>query len=177
MLTWDAMPPEHREEAVDRGGNRVEQLANNFAAAVLMPADSVARFGDWSRVGDDVLIRRLNAAADELHVTSSALRWRLVALGALSLARARGLPDAALRRNGREDAENVRPAPFSRPYMEVIGLAIERGLISVRRAARLLDLTVEGGERRVRCTPCLPIQSSYEESWSGIAAVCSWTRT
>ena len=144
VLTWDAMPPEHREEAVDRGGNRVEQLANNFAAAVLMPADSVARFGDWSRVGDDVLIRRLNAAADELHVTSSALRWRLVALGALSLARARGLPDAALRHNGHEDAENVRPAPFSRPFMEVIGLAIERGLVSVRRAAGLLDLTVEG---------------------------------
>ena len=28
--------------------------------------------------------------------------------------------------------------------MEVIGLAIERGLVSVRRAAGLLDLTVEG---------------------------------
>ena len=144
VLTWDAMPPEHREEAVDRGGNRVEQLANNFAAAVLMPTDTVARFGDWSRSGDDALTARLNAAADELHVTSSALRWRLVALGAMSLARARGLPDAALRRNGREDAENVCPAPFSRPFIEVIGLAIERGLISVRRAARLLDLTVEG---------------------------------
>ena len=144
VLTWDAMPPEHWEEAVDSGGNRVEQLANNFAAALLMPADSVARFGDWASHGDEALIARLNAAADELHVTSSALRWRLVALRALSLARARALPDVALRHNGREDVDNVRPALFSRPFMEVIGLAIEQGLVSVRRAAGLLDLTVEG---------------------------------
>ncbi len=144
VLTWDAMPPEHREEARDTGGNRVEQLANNFAAAVLMPADSVAQFGDWSRGGDDALIVRLNAAADELLVTSSALRWRLVALGVLSLARARDLPETALRHNGREDSVNVRPTPFSRPFMEVIGLAIERGLVSVRRAAELLDVTIEG---------------------------------
>ena len=34
ILTWDAMPPEHVESAGDFGGNRVEQLANNFAAAV-----------------------------------------------------------------------------------------------------------------------------------------------
>ena len=40
ILTWDAMPPEHVESASDFGGNRVEQLANNFAAAVLMPAKS-----------------------------------------------------------------------------------------------------------------------------------------
>lgn len=143
VLTWDTMPPEHWEEAMDTGGSRVEQLANNFAAAVLMPADSLARFGDWSRRSDDALIAGLNAAADELHVTASALRWRLVALGALSLGRARNLPDTALRHNGREDVDNVRPALFSQPFMEVIGLALERGLVSVRRAATLLDLTVE----------------------------------
>ncbi len=144
VLTWDAMPPEHREEAVDSGGNRVEQLANNFAAALLMPADRVARFGDWAKHDDDALIARLNAAADELHVTSSALRWRLVALGALSLARARALPNVALRHNGREDADNIRSVLFSRPFMEVIGLALEQGLVSVRRAAGMLGLTVEG---------------------------------
>ena len=143
VLTWDAMPPAHREQAVDSGGNRVEQLANNFASALLMPADRVARFGDWASHDDDGLIERLNAAADELHVTASALRWRLVALGALGLARARALPEVALRHNGREDADSVRPALFSRPFMEVVGLAIERGLVSVRRAAGLLDLTVE----------------------------------
>ncbi len=41
ILTWDAMPPEHSEAARETGGNRAEQLANNFAAAVLMPAASL----------------------------------------------------------------------------------------------------------------------------------------
>ena len=143
ILTWDAMPPEHLEEARETGGNRVEQLANNFAAAVLMPAGAVARFGDWSAHGQDTLIARLNAAADELHVTASALKWRLVALGVLASATAHAVPDAALRHNGRADAEDVPPAPFSRPFMDVVGLAIGNGLVSVRRAAALLDLTVE----------------------------------
>jgi Zn-dependent peptidase ImmA (M78 family) len=38
ILTWDAMPPEHVEEASEQSKSRVEQLANNFASALLMPA-------------------------------------------------------------------------------------------------------------------------------------------
>ena len=143
LLTWDAMPPEHLEEARETGGNRVEQLANNFAAALLMPADTLARFGDWSGYEQEALIVRLNAAADELHVTASALKWRLVALGALTSATARAVPDAVLRHNGRDEAENVPPALFSRPFVEIVGLAIGDGFVSVRRAAALLELGVE----------------------------------
>lgn len=144
ILTWDAMPPEHSEEAKEVGGNRVEQLANNFAAAVLMPAETLKRFGNWSGLAEEALIARLNAAADELHVTASALKWRLVALGALKPVVARTLPDAALRNNGRGSAvEDIPPALFSRPFVEVIGLAIDEGHVSVRRAAGLLDLSVE----------------------------------
>ena len=143
LLTWDAMPPEHLEEARETGGNRVEQLANNFAAAVLMPADTVARFGHWSEPGRPELIARLNAVADELQVTASALKWRLVALGALTPATARAIPDGALRRNGRKNVEKAPPALFARTFMEIFGLAIGDGLVSVRRAAALLDLNVE----------------------------------
>ena len=144
ILTWDAMPPEHSEEAKEVGGNRVEQLANNFAAAVLMPAETLKRFGDWSGLAEEALIARLNATADELHVTASALKWRLVARGALKPVVARALPDAALRNNGRESAvEETPPALFSRSFVEVIGLAIDEGHVSVRRVASLLDLSVE----------------------------------
>ena len=114
ILTWDAMPPEHSEAAQETGGNRVEQLANNFAAAVLMPSASLRRFGGWADLAAEELIRRLNAAADELQVTSSALRWRLVALGELKPAAARALPEAALRNNGRAEADDVSPAPVFR---------------------------------------------------------------
>lgn len=144
ILTWDAMPPEHAEAVRETGGNRVEQLANNFAAAALMPAAVLRRFGGWAGLAEEALIRRLNTAAVELHVTSSALRWRLVALGELKPAAARALPEVALRNNGRAEAETPPPAPFSRPFMEVMGLAIDQGLVSVRRLAGLLDVTVEG---------------------------------
>ena len=81
--------------------------------------------------------------ANELHVTASVLKWRLVALGALTSTTARAVPDAALRRNGRGEAEDVPPALFSRPFMEVLGLAIGQGVVSMRRAATLLDLSVD----------------------------------
>ena len=143
LLTWDAMPPAHYEEATDTGGNRVEQLANNFSSAVLMPTGILEGFGSWSSLSGDELVRRLNRVADQLQVTASALKWRLVALGALSPAPARLIPDAALRNNGRTVPEHAPPARFSKPFMEVMGRAMDCGHVSVRRMAALLDLTVE----------------------------------
>ena len=143
VLTWEAMPPEHSEDAGETGGNRVEQLANNFAGAVLMPVGALERFGDWSHLDREELIVRLNSAADDLHVTSSALSWRLVALGKLTATAARSLPETALRNNGHDDVEAIPPPLFSKPFMEVVGLAIDKGLVSARRAAALLDGTIE----------------------------------
>ena len=143
VLTWDAMPPEHSEEARETGGNRVEQLANSFASALLMPVHVLERFGDWSAIAAAELPARLNAAADELLVTASALKWRLVTLGRLKPAAARAVPDATLRHNGRSAAQATTPPLFSRPFMEVIALAVDQGRVSARRAAGLLDLTVD----------------------------------
>ncbi len=143
VLTWDAMPPRHSEEVRETGGNRVEQLANNFAAAVLMPAATLKRHGDWTSLGGEGLIDRLNAVADKLRVTSSALRWRLVALGQLKRSVAHAVPEAALRNNGQEVAGGVTPALYSKPFLEVLCRAVLDGLVSMRRVAGLLDLTTE----------------------------------
>ena len=143
ILTWDAMPPEHSEDAREVGGNRVEQLANSFASAVLMPTPVLDRFGDWTEVGEQELVPRLNAAADELQVTASALKWRLVALNRLKSVTARAIPDAALRNNGHDVAPTAVPPLFSKPFMEVIALAVDEGHVSTRRAGALLDLTVD----------------------------------
>ncbi len=142
ILTWDAMPPEHAEEAVEVSRNRIEQLANSFASAVLMPAAIVDRFGDWGAVVEADLPRRLMAAAEELRVTGSALKWRLAALGRIGQAAARAIPDAALRRH-RKAAAGETPLLFSRPFVEIIGLAIAEGRVSTRRAAGLLDMTLD----------------------------------
>ena len=143
ILTWDAMPPEHFEEAIETGGNRVEQFANNFAAATLMPVRTLEQLGNWSNLAEEKLIAQLNAVADELHVTSSTLRWRLVALGELKSTIARSLPEEALRNNGRDAVDGELPALFSRPFVEVLGLAIDKGHVSILRVASLLELTVE----------------------------------
>ena len=67
----------------------------------------------------------------------------MVVVGGLTPAIARAVPDAALRRNGRNEAENLPPALFSGPYMEVLGLAVGEGLVSMRRAATLLESSVD----------------------------------
>ena len=144
LLTWDTMPPEHLEEALETGGRRVEQLANNFAGAVLMPTTALDRFGDLRHLSEQELVARLIAAGDELHVTASALMWRLVALRRLTKSAALALPPERLRNNGREFAGDVAPALFSKPFAEVASLAVDRGHVSMRRMAGVLDLPVEG---------------------------------
>ncbi len=64
-------------------------------------------------------------------------------MGRISAQAARTIPDAALRNNGRK-AEPAPPPPlFSKPFMEVLALALDEGRLSVRRAAGLLDLAAE----------------------------------
>ncbi len=143
ILTWEAMPPKHMEEAVETGGNRVEQLANNFAAALLMPSEVMARFGSWASLGADALVDRLNTIASALRVTSSALRWRLVALGELPATRAREIPESSLRNNGGLAVEVDAPTPFSKPFAEVLAMAINQGRVSTRRAAALINASID----------------------------------
>ena len=95
------MPPEHIEKAGETGGGQVEQLANNFAAAVLMPMPVLKPYDDWERLDQGALIVRLNDVAEELEVTPSVLRWHLVALRQLSGKKARAIPETDLHQNGR----------------------------------------------------------------------------
>jgi XRE family transcriptional regulator, fatty acid utilization regulator len=138
------MPPPHAEEASETSTIRIEQLANSFASAVLMPSAVLDRFGDWSSVSDSALHVRLNAVAKELQVTASALRWRLVGANRLSRLRAQAVSNAlaamgALQRDGKHPP----PPLFSKAFIAVIGEALAKGLVSARRAAGLLDLTVD----------------------------------
>ena len=122
ILTWDAMPPPHAEEASETSTIRVEQLANNFASAVLMPSLVLDLYGDWSSVSDTALPTRLNEVADELQVTASALKWRLVAMDRLKRLRVQAISDNALRKSRRD---NKPPPPlFSKAFMAIIGQAL-----------------------------------------------------
>ena len=139
ILTWDAMPPAHVEEATEYSKNRVEQLANNFASAALMPVAALDRFA----APKSVTAAWLNDTAEALGVTATALKWRLVALGRLDDALANKISDAALRNNGRDIADQKTPPLYSKAFMEVVVLAIEEGHMSARKAADLLDMTLD----------------------------------
>ena len=144
ILAWEATPPKHVEEAViPGGGDRVERLANSFAAALLMPSLLMDGFGTWGKSGADTPVARLNRVASEIGVTSSALKWRLITLGKSPAARAREIPESSLRKNGSLKAESTMPWAFSKPFAEVLGMALERGLVSARRAATLVGVSID----------------------------------
>jgi len=139
LLTWDSMPPDRVEptEVPGKKGNRVERLAENFAGALLMPADIVAR--RWEQRNDVDLCDWLNSTASAFGVTSLALKWRLVVLGHLSKARAEGLASSRLAGNGGLESRTT-PLLFSRDFVARVYGAVEAGHLSLRKAMRLLGL-------------------------------------
>lgn len=146
VLTWEQMPPEHRELSDgDRRGKgrykRIEQLADNFAAALLMPERALAPLWQARNGGD--IHAWLNRAAAEFLVSAMALKWRLINLGWLTKAELGSINDAQLTANGRPKADQQTPRLFSEAFVQRLHIALAKGQLSVRRAAVLLELTLD----------------------------------
>lgn len=134
LLTWDAMTPDRVEplEPARTKGNRIEQLANKFAAALLIPCESVTT--RWSSRADSNYEDWTAKTAREFKVSAEALQWRLVGLGLIS-------KDQMIQLNVLADeSSKSRPALFSAAFVGPICAAVESGHLSLRRAAALLDL-------------------------------------
>ncbi len=142
LLTWEQMPPEHYEGEIPRGGKgrRVEQLADNFASALLMPERTLTP--RWHGRGSVDIHGWLNETATELLVTAMALKWRLVQLGWLTKADLLDIQDNRLVANGRPRNEQPVPKLFSAEFVQCLHDAVLKGTISVRRSASLLDMTL-----------------------------------
>jgi Zn-dependent peptidase ImmA (M78 family) len=144
ILTWDAMPPERVESIeVPHGGKgrRIEQLAESFAAALLMPAAVLRARWNQRRPSSD-LHDWVNRTASELRVSALACKWRLVNLGLLSKGDLLAIDDKRLVAKGRAGAP-VSPVPlFSATFVRRVAVALESGHLSVKRAAGLLDLSL-----------------------------------
>ena len=139
LLTWDAMPPRRVDPPAVKAtkGNRVEQMADNFSAALLMPGPVVA--ARWTARAAEELPLWVNRTAAELQVSVPALLWRLVNLGFISRAEME-VASAAARPPSR--ARQATPLLFSRPFVERVSEAVEAGRLSLRRASSLLGLTL-----------------------------------
>ncbi|GJE03552.1 XRE family transcriptional regulator [Methylobacterium isbiliense] len=142
ILTWDAMPPERLDDGEGTGKlqKRVEQMAEKFASAVLMPA---RLFEDCP--GDATDPGWINTTATELGVSAKALKWRLVDLGRIDRGVALAYDDGLLVNNGGlVGRDRDVPLPFGRHFTHVVAEGIEQGYVSVRRVAALLEVTVDG---------------------------------
>lgn len=145
LTTWLQMPPCHIEEngALPPRYKRIEQLADNFSSALLMPRHAIASLVQKLPIPADEaeLIAWLKQGALHFHVSGQAVKWRLVSLGLLKGAAAERISDAALRIDSPEDTPI--PTRYSRRFMQTLGWGIEEGHISVRRAASIIGTTVD----------------------------------
>jgi len=138
-LTWDAMKPDHRESnsLEDRNkGKRIEQLANSFAAALLMPLASLDRLIDQDRTND---IAHLREVAALLRVAPVTLAWRLYNLKRI---------DHDTRRNLSQEKQRPSvsgpPKRFSATFVKMLHEALENGRLSARKAAKAVGLGLGG---------------------------------
>lgn len=136
-LSWDAMRPSHRESNSIQeraGGKRVEQLANNFAAALLMPRSSLDHLIDRRRLND---VEHLAEAAARLRVAPSALAWRLYNL--------KWIGDdvrAALAAERQRASVGELPRRFSPGFVGMLQRAIDQGRLSARKASKALQMNL-----------------------------------
>lgn len=146
VLTWDALPPE-RVDRLNPAGykqKRTEQLADNFAAALLMPRAKLKP--RWERLRSaNTLHEKLNSLAHHFGVSAAAVGWRLVALGWIKKGHVAN-PSAGGRATG--DKSTLSPL-FSRRFLERTSWGIDRGELSAQRMLELLGTNLE--EYRASC--------------------------
>lgn len=142
LLTWDAMEPRRIDSTTPaRGDKRVEQLANKFASALLMPERTVR--ARWEAREDRSLHDWISLVAGEFTVSGPALKWRLCNLG---LVDSDELPDHSellQLSDGNRDSWTL-PQLFNASFVERVYTAVESGVLSLRRASSLLGLDSAG---------------------------------
>jgi Zn-dependent peptidase ImmA (M78 family)/transcriptional regulator with XRE-family HTH domain len=146
LLTWQTMPPKHVEsDAIpqEKDEKRVEQLADNFAAGLLMPTRTIKALLASSPLPKGVALASwIRASAPKLGVSGPALKWRLLNSGLIRQSDVTALSDDFLRSNA-DDSQGRLPARYSKRFVSAISWGIDEGHVSARRVAQLLDTSVD----------------------------------
>jgi Zn-dependent peptidase ImmA (M78 family)/transcriptional regulator with XRE-family HTH domain len=146
LLTWDTMPPKHVESdalPVQKDEKRVEQLAESFAAGLLMPTRTINALLRSSPPPNGIALAGwIRASAPKLGVSGPALKWRLVNMGVIKQQQVVALSDDFLRSNS-EESNSRPPARYSKRFVSAISWGIDEGHVSARRAAQLLNTSVD----------------------------------
>lgn len=139
LLTWQTLPPERIDDMRGQGvkARRVEQLANTFASALLMPEIAVRRAWSMRSKPADVF-DWFDQTAVTFQVSGQALFYRMKNLGF----EIPELEESKLSNLGfREQAEEDKLYPDR--FVEVLHSALEHGRMSVRRMARSLKCSAD----------------------------------
>lgn len=135
LLTWDRMPPDRLHAEGSRA--RVEQLANNFASAFLMPASTVREL--WAARGEVDLVPWIVTTSDRFAVSGAALKWRLVTL---ALVKKEDLPSDEELSEIAAERTGEPPPLFSPGFVARIAGAVEAGILSLRKASSITGLSL-----------------------------------
>lgn len=151
LLTWETIKPAHTEWGMINPKGRPEQLANCFASALLMPESTLRGWANdgldgrprlpigRTGVEKDMWHHWLNERAWSLRVSTPALQWRFVQIGLLEKKDVDPTIDWFHGQSDPHATQNL----FSREYVRALHEALSRGKLSVRRAATILDMTLE----------------------------------
>jgi len=144
LMTWDAMPPESVDiEYHDmKRAPKIERLANNFAAALLMPRSAVASLWEARDQTADVH-NWIVESVDAFGVSGEALYWRLRNLGLLTEGMAQGINRDRLKRSNGQRHAAALPKLYSKSFVKVLHDVLDQGRVSVRKAAGLLRCDIE----------------------------------
>jgi Zn-dependent peptidase ImmA (M78 family)/DNA-binding XRE family transcriptional regulator len=139
-LTWDVLrPPELESDTVEAPSpakkNRVEQMADSFASALLMPSAVIEPKFNRAKAGD---IQDLLALASHFKVSPMALGWRLYALRLIDKA----LCERVIKYSS-TDKGTERPKLYSTRFVQSLAEALAAGELSPRKAAKLLHCNLD----------------------------------
>ena len=138
-LTWDTMKPDHRESNshLERSrGKRIEELANNFAASLLMPISSIAELLEEKKLDD---VAHLVDVAARLRVAPSAFGWRLLNLGLIGQTTC-----TQLTKERQKTHSQPKPKKFSSAFAKMLHDCLDHGKLSARKAAKVTGLGLAG---------------------------------
>ena len=139
VLTWHSMPPPHLDAENGKGAKqkRIEQLAESFTSSLLMPAQSVRTL--WEARKEREIHSWIKETAHLFGVSGPALLWRLFNLGHLNKAALEAIHQKRLS----QEPEATKPKLYSQRFVQCLHKGIDKGLISVRKVAALLDCNIE----------------------------------
>lgn len=144
LVTWRSLPYRASSKG-RRDADQLENWANAFASALLLPADELLPILDRRADGRGIAYGSLIEVARRFDVSSAALVWRLVNLGRVKRSEAkRVLADPKF---GRLDRASMvgkwwEPPPLPQRFVRLAFLAFERGRLSRARLAELLETSL-----------------------------------